>query len=487
MAQGHLDRLSSIDAGFLTQESPNTHMHIGGLALFEGDPPAIGDLLAHIRSRLHLVPRYRQKVVWPGLELGRPSWIDDPCFALDYHVRHTALPQPGTVDKLQQLASRVFSQRLDRDKPLWEMWLVEGLEDDRFAIINKTHHALIDGMSGVDLLGLLFDVTPEPREIDPPERPWQPAPNPSSLSLRAKAAAQIAATPLQVAGRAVSAVRRPAATAAEVVEGATGVRDLLVRPMLSPAPRTPLNTSIGPHRRVRWVTTDLADFKQIKNALGGTVNDVVLTVVTGALRRFLQARGTRTEGLELRAMVPVSVRSEDERNQLGNRVAAMRGPLPVYAADPVERLAIITREMEGLKRSKQAVGAEVLSGLQEFAPPTILAQASRINFSTRLFNVIVTNVPGPQLPIYLLGRRLQELVPLAFLPDNHALAFAIMSVDGKLSFGLLGDRDKLHDLDRVAAYLEESLAELRAAAGGSGGGGRPTKKAAARNGAGAPA
>ncbi|HEX8102441.1 MAG TPA: wax ester/triacylglycerol synthase family O-acyltransferase [Solirubrobacteraceae bacterium] len=466
MAAQSGDTLSVIDTSFLNLEREATHMHVGGITVFAG-PPLDGDALyAHVESRLHLVPRYRQKVVWPGLELGRPSWIDDPCFALDYHVRHTALPQPGDTDQLQRLAGRVFSQRLDRDKPLWEMWLVEGLADGRFAIIHKTHHALIDGMSGVDLLSLLFDITPEPREVDPPAQPWQPGPAPSALGMRAKAVAEIAGRPLAIAGRAVGAVRRPAAAAGQALEGAAGIRDLLVRPMLSPAPSTPLNTSIGPHRRVRWVSAELQDFKAIKNALGGTVNDVVLAVVTGALRGWLQQRGVRTEGLELRAMVPVSVRTEDQRNQLGNQVAAMRGPLPVYAADPVERLRIIRAGMEDLKRSKQAVGAAALTGLQEFAPPTILAQASRINFSTRLFNVIVTNVPGPQIPIYLLGRELEELIPLAFLPESHALAFAIMSVNGRISFGLLGDRDKLHDLDTVAELIEDSLAELKAAAGG---------------------
>jgi WS/DGAT/MGAT family acyltransferase len=238
-----------------------------------------------------------------------------------------------------------------------------------------------------------------------------------------------------------------------------------VLPALTPAPDVPLNTSIGPHRRIDWVTLDLADFKAVKNELGGTVNDVVLTVVSGALRRWLQARGTRTEGLELRAMVPVSVRTEDQRNQMGNQLAAMRGPLPVYAGDPVARLRIVTQAMQDLKSSRQALGAEVLSAAQEFAPPTMLAQAARINFSTRLFNTIVTNVPGPQVPIYLLGREMEEIVPLGFLAENHTVFFAIMSYNGRLDISLLCDRDAMHDYDLLRDGLEEALDELKEAAG----------------------
>jgi diacylglycerol O-acyltransferase / wax synthase len=222
----------------------------------------------------------------------------------------------------------------------------------------------------------------------------------------------------------------------------------------------PLNVEIGPHRRVRWVQSRLADFKEIKNGLGGTVNDAVLTVVAGALRRWLQDRGVRTDGLELRALVPVSIRSQDERGDLGNRIAAMRGPLPVYVDDPVERLQVVREGMGQLKESKQALGAEVIAGLTDFAPPTLLAQASRLNFSTRLFNLIVTNVPGPQFPLYLLGREMQEIVPIAFLPENHALAVAIMSYNGKVDFGLLADYDAVPDIDAFATHLEESLAEL---------------------------
>jgi len=465
MAAQHNDTLSVLDTSFLNLESGTTHMHVGGISIFEGPPLECDALLRHVQERLHLVPRYRQKIAWPGLELGRPKWVDDPCFNLDYHVRHTALPQPGTRDQLRKLAARVFSQQLDRSKPLWEMWLVDGLEDDRFAVISKTHHALIDGMSGVDILATLFDVTPEPREVEPPENPWQPAPRPSDLQLKAEAALEIATRPARMTFGAVTSALHPRTTVSTVVEGAKGIRDILVKPALSPAPSTPLQVSTSSHRRIAWVTHELADYKAIKNELGGTVNDVVLTVVAGGLRTWLRARGVRTEGLHLRAMVPVSVRTEDQRNQLGNQVAALRGPLPVWADHPVERLRAVQREMQGLKESKQALGAEVLANLQEFAPPTLLSMASRLNFSTRLFNTVVTNVPGPQMPLYLLGRQMQEMVPLGFLAEGHAVFFAIMSYNGRLDVSMLADRDAMPDVDMLAAGLDDALRELLEAAG----------------------
>ncbi len=226
----------------------------------------------------------------------------------------------------------------------------------------------------------------------------------------------------------------------------------------------PLNQAIGPHRRFTWARSELATFKRIKDTFGGTVNDVVLAIVTGALRKWLHQRGVRTEGLELRALVPVSIRTEDERGELGNRLAAMRGPLPVYVEDPVRRLRVVSEQMEGLKRSKQALGAEVIARFNDFAPPTLLAQAARINFSTRLFNTIVTNVPGPQIPLYILGRELEEVFPVAFLPPNHALAVAIMSYNGRVCFGLLADYDSMEDVETIAAGIDESLAELEQAA-----------------------
>jgi diacylglycerol O-acyltransferase / wax synthase len=464
VAQEHMDRLSATDASFLAGEKESSHMHVGAVMIFEGPPPSREATLEHIESRLHLVPRYRQKLAVPRFEMGRPLWVDDPSFNLEYHVRHTALASPGGLEQLRVLTARIFSQRLDRSKPLWECWFVQGLEDDRFAIISKTHHALVDGISGVDLATVLFDVTPVPPERTEQLPEWTPHPEPSQAQLIAEGVKGLIRRPIELGRGALSAAVHPEQTVKRVRNAAEGVGEVAWAG-LNPAPETPLNVPIGSHRRIVWVETELEHFKAIKNSLGGTVNDVLLAVVTGAIARWLRTRGVRTEGLELRAQVPVSIRSDDERDRLGNRITVMRAPLPVYARDPVERLRIVRESMQGLKESKQALAAKMIVGLEDFAPPTILSMAARTHWSTRLFNMIVTNVPGPQFPIYLLGRELLELVPVAFLPHNYALTIAAMSYNGQLVFSLLADYDAMPDIDLVGAYVEESLEELLAAAG----------------------
>jgi diacylglycerol O-acyltransferase / wax synthase len=459
---GHLDRLSSIDASFLTNETSDAHMHVGAVLIFEGPPPGYDDFLEHVQSRLHLVPRFRQKLAFPPIETGRPFWIDDPNFNLSYHVRHSALPSPGSEEQLRNIAGRLFSQSLDRSKPLWELWLVQGLERNRFAIINKTHHALVDGVAGVDIATVIFDLKPVPEPIEP-DRDWVPSPPPSSAELAARGIAEVAESPFKFTRRAVRAVTNPMRATRKAVEAGEALAEVAWT-FTNPAPEVPLNTQIGSHRRFSWTRCQLEDFKRIKNAFGGTVNDVVLTVVSGALRSWLRSRGIKTEGLELRALVPVSIRAEDDQAKLGNRIAAMRGPLPVYIEDPAKRLAAVRQAMDGLKESKQALGAEVISRFNDFAPPTLLAQASRINFSTRLFNLIVTNVPGPQIPLYVLGRELEDVFPVAFLPENHALAIAIMSYNGGIDFGLLADYDAMEDVEMLATGLSEALGDLLASA-----------------------
>jgi diacylglycerol O-acyltransferase / wax synthase len=463
MTQEHGDRLTAVDASFLAQEGPTSHMHVGAVMIFEGSAPGFEELADHVRGRLHLVPRFRQKLAFPPLETGRPLWVDDPSFNLEYHVRDTALPAPGSEAQLRALAARVHSQALDRSKPLWEMWLVHGLEADRFALITKTHHALVDGVAGVDLATVLFDLTRAPAAVEHGDAAWTPQPAPSGVQMAARGVRGVLGLPLTATARAVGAATHPSLALHETREALEGLGEV-VWAGLNPAPSTPLNVEIGPHRRLVTVRQELAALKEIKDALGGTVNDVVLTVVTGALQQWLRSRGVRTEGLELRALVPVSIRARDEHRQLGNRLAAMRAPLPVYVEDPVARLQVVRRAMDGLKESKQAVGAEVLAGMQALAPPTILAQASRLNFSTRLFNLLVTNVPGPQFPLYILGRELQDLFPVAFLPKGHALAVAVMSYDGGMDFGLLGDYDAMPDLDDFGELLAASAEELLTAA-----------------------
>jgi diacylglycerol O-acyltransferase len=459
MAQAHGDRLTAVDAGFLAQEGPNSHMHIGAVMLFEGPPPAFEDFADHVRGRLHLVPRYRHKLAVPPVETGRPLWVDDPNFNLEYHLRHTGLPAPGSEQQLRALAARIHSQQLDRTKPLWELWLVQGLEDGRFALISKTHHALVDGVAGVDLATVLFDLEPVPPALPHEGEPWVPQPEPSAAALAARGVRGLMKLPFEIAGRAVGAATRPTSSLHAAREAVEGVAEVAWAG-LNPAPETPLNVPIGPHRRFATVRCELSDFKLVKNAFGGTVNDVVLATVAGGLRSWLQSRGVRTDGLELRALVPVSIRAAAEHGAMGNRLAVMRGPLPVYIEDPVARLQTVRQAMDGLKESKQAVGAEVLTSVQNLAPPTVLAQASRMNFSTRLFNLLVTNVPGPQFPLYILGRELQELFPVAFLPGNHALAVAIMSYNGGIDFGLLGDYDAMPDLDEFAQLLDDARQEL---------------------------
>jgi diacylglycerol O-acyltransferase len=462
-AQQHLDRLSAIDAGFLAQEKPNTHMHIGGLALFEGDPPDLDEFLAHIESRLHLVPRYRQKLATPPFETGRPLWVDDPTFTLGYHVRHTALPAPGDEDALLNLCARIFSQRLDRSKPLWELWLVEGLKDGGFALISKTHHAVVDGISGVDLSTVLFDTTAEGPGAANGGEPWVAKPGPSSAELAARGVQGAFKAVADVAAGALGAVAHPSEALGRAREVAAGVGEVAWTARNAP-PDTPFNVPPGPHRRIRIVRAGLDEFKLVKDAFGTTVNDVVLAVVTGALAYFLQSRGRRTEGLELKAAVPVSVRSEEQQGALGNQLTQIMAPLPVFLDDPLARLSYVKDAMDGLKESRQLQAASAIASLQGFAPPTLHAQASRLNFAGRLFNLLVTNVPGPQFPLYVLGRRLSEIFPIPFLAGERALAIAIMSYDGKVGFGLLGDYDALPDLDVVAEGIEASLAQLVALA-----------------------
>jgi len=462
MAQEHLDRLSAVDAAFLHQERDGHHMHIGGVSVFAGPPPGFEALAHHVRSRLHRVPRYRQKLANVPIGLGRQRWIDDPTFNLEYHVRHTALAGPGDEEALTTLVARLFSQRLDRTKPLWELWMVENVQDGRFALISKAHHALVDGVAGVDLMTMLFDLTAAPPDDGAPG-PWVPHPEPGPAQLAATSLAGAARTAAALPLRLAAGAARPARTLAHAREVAEGIGEV-VWAGLNPSPDSPLNVAIGPHRRVAFVHAGLDDFKRVKDALGGTVNDVVLAVTAGALRTWLHGRGLRTEGLELKACVPVSIRRRGEHADVGNRLTQLVVPLPVHVADPVTRLELVRRATEGVKDSRLAVGAEAIAGLQDFAPPTILAQASRLNFAGRFYNLLVTNIPGPQLPLYVLGRRMERVFPVAFLAGDRALAVAVMSYDGEMGFGLIADLDELADLDVVAAGLRAAIAELVSAA-----------------------
>ena len=460
------DRLSALDAAFLHLEDHSTaHMHVASVMVFEGTAPTPQELVAHVLSRLHLVPRYRQRLAYVPFDQGRPVWADDPYFNPRYHIRHTALPRPADEKALKQLAGRLFSQRLDRSKPLWEIWLVDRLAGGRFALIAKTHHALVDGISGVDITTVLFDTAPEPAPTPRPPVPWTAKPLPGAAKLLGEALRERATVPGEMTRGVRALLRAPRRAVSQVVGGLTTIGATTLAGINAPAPESPFNVDIGPHRRYTFVDADLDRFKAIKDSIGGTLNDVVLAAVTLTLGRYLRDQGMDTEGLELKAMVPVSVRADSERGALGNKVAAMWAPLPVGIENPAECLQHIARAMEDLKKSGQAVGAEVLTNLAGFAPPTILSQAARLQARQRFFNLVVTNVPGPQFPLYVLGRRLQVLYPVVPLARRQALGIAVMSYDGHLGWGLLGDYDALPDLETIAADLEWAISSLSRAAG----------------------
>lgn len=460
------DRLTGLDTAFLHLEDNSTaHMHVASVMIFEGKAPTQQELVDHVLSRLHLVPRYRQRLAYVPFDQGRPIWTDDPHFNPHYHIRHTALPHPGDEAALKNLAGRLFSQRLDRSKPLWEIWLVDRMAGQRFALIAKTHHALVDGISGVDITTVLFDTAPEP--VVPPASvaPWSPQPLPGSAKLLGEALLERTTVPGEMARGARRMLRTPRRALGQLRRSLASVGATTLAGINAPAPPSPLNVDIGPHRRYTFVDADLALFKTIKDSLGGTLNDVVLTCVSLALGRWLRRGGNDTTGLVLKAMVPVSVRADAERGALGNRVAAMWAPLPVGVEDPAECLEQVRLAMENLKRSGQAVGAQALTNLAGFAPPTILSQAARLQARQRYFNLVVTNVPGPQFPLYLLGHRLRSLYPVVPLARRQALGIAVMSYNGHLGFGLLGDYDALPDLDEIALDLEHSVRLLARAAG----------------------
>jgi WS/DGAT/MGAT family acyltransferase len=376
-------------------------------------------------------------------------------------VRHTALPAPGGEAELKKLAGRLLSQALDRDKPLWEMWLVEGLggeKGERFAIISKTHHCMLDGISGVDLATVLMDTEPS---TDPPPPPaaWEPRPPPTTPELLVDSVKEQITHPLRVAREALEANNDARKLLREI---ANGVRPLLDLAGLGFAPPSALNRPIGPHRRFEMLDLPLAELRKVRRALGGSVNDVVLAMVAGALRAWLSARG-ETLAADLRVLVPVSFRTAHGRNTFGNQISAVFCPLPVGDPNPAERLRKVRESMKGLKESGQAVGAQALTRLGDFAPPTILAQAARLQAVTRFFNLVVTNVPGPQFPLYLLGRRLLSCYPQVPLAAQQTVGIALLSYAGNVGVGLLADLE-VRDLASLGGALQGALDELAAIA-----------------------
>lgn len=452
------ERLSALDSLFLELEDRSAHMHVGAVALFQGPPPPYSDVLALIGARLERVPRYRQRVLQVPFKQGRPVWIDEAQFDLEYHVRRTALPAPGGEAELKRLAARLLSQQLDRDKPLWEMWLVEGLDDGRFAILSKTHHCMLDGIAGMDLATVLLDSEPASAP-PPPPAPWTPRKSPPMTELLVSSMKEQLANPLRLAREALE----PDSDAAKVLgQVFGGLRPLLDMVTMGRAPESPLNVPIGPHRRFEMLELPLAQVKAVRAGLRVTVNDVILAVVAGGLRSWLSARG-EPPASDLRVLVPVSMRSRDSRGTFGNRISAVFCALPLAEQNPLERMRRIHESMKSVKESGHAVGAQTLSRLGDFAPPTLLAQAARLQAVTRMFNLVVTNVPGPQFPLYLLGRRMLRCYPQVPLAAQQAVGIALLSYDGRIGVGLIGDADAARDLPELATALRAALDELQAA------------------------
>ncbi|CAN5568827.1 wax ester/triacylglycerol synthase family O-acyltransferase [soil metagenome] len=463
------DRLSPLDVSFLYLEGRATPMHVGGLAIFA--MPKAGfdyDTLASlIEKRISLVPRYRQKIKWVPGHLASPVWVDDAEFDLSYHVRRSALPRPGSDDQLRELVARVQSRPLDRNRPLWEMYLVEGLASNRFAIITKTHHAMVDGISAIDISQVILDSTPVPREI--PDDLWMPRPEPGAASLVVDAVSELVKRPTAVVDTmriGLADMRNVTASVAGAVTGLLAAARIAARP----APVSPLNAPIGSQRRFAIARTDLDDYKKVRKQVDSTVNDVVLATVAGAIRGWLLSRGESvTPASVVRAMVPVSVRGDSESGQLGNRVSSYLVDLPVGEPNPVVRLSQVSYAMKAHKESGQSVGADALVALSGFAPPTLHAMGARAasSFTRRLFNVVVTNVPGPQFPLYAAGARMLEMYPVVPLATGQALSIGLTSYDGGVYFGLNADRDAMYDADVLASLIEESLAELVEATDGT--------------------
>jgi WS/DGAT/MGAT family acyltransferase len=452
-----MDWMSPMDASFLHIETPMNPMHIGGVSVFEGPAPPFERLEEMVDAKLGMVPRYRQKVRFIPLGLGRPVWVDDPHFNLSYHLRHSALPPPGDDAQLRNTAARIFAQHLDRGKPLWEVWMLEGLDENRWALLSKVHHCMVDGVSATDLMTIMFGGD-APANGDA----WEPEPEPSGAELVIRTLTHRTLDPseqLRTVRAAMRAPRESLAQARDLLGGmASGAR------ALRPLGGSSLVGPVGPHRTWSWAHVRLSDVKAVRTALGGTVNDVVLAIVSGGLRDLLESRGESVDDRTVRALVPVSVRTPGERGVYNNRVSAMFAELPVGIVDPAVRLGAVREQMDGLKQSNQAVAGDVLTSLSGFAPPMLLALGARIAARSPSLGLQtgVTNVPGPQQPLQTLGRRLLESYPFVPVIGKVRISIAIFSYDGGLYFGVTGDYDSSSDVDILTRGVESSIAELLA-------------------------
>jgi diacylglycerol O-acyltransferase len=467
MTDFHYEPLSYLDASFLALETRTSHMHVTGVALFDAAPLKsddggidIGRVKAHIQSKLQYIPRYRQRLDWVPYDR-RPVWVDDEHFNFDYHVRHTSLPRPGSDDQLRDLAGRVVSSKLDRNKPLWELWVAEGLSNDRFAIIAKIHHCMIDGLSGVDLTTILLNVVPDSTIEDAPE--WTPRPAPTPTQLAVAEAARFTRRLVDGLTNVGEMVKEGKVVTDRALDKSSAAINSLRSGWLTSSAKTPLNPELGSNRRFNWTEMDLDDVKTVKNSLGGSVNDVVLAITAGAVRHFLiENRDYDPSQAEFRAMNPVSTRSATQKGQMGNQVAMWLVDLPISEPDPAARYQSIKETTANLKETNQALGAATIVELSSGTPITLLSLASRlVGPRIRPFNMTVTNIPGPQFPMYLLESQMIANYPMVPLWAQHGVGVALFSYNGRLLWGVQSDFDTLPDSDDFVAALHTSFEELR--------------------------
>jgi diacylglycerol O-acyltransferase len=463
-----MELMSATDAGFFHAEGGNTPMHVGSVSVFEGPAPSYGDLVRLLLGKLPQVPRYRQRVRTLPFDLGRPLWVDDEHFQILYHVRHTAVPRPGGPEQLRNLAGRVLGQRLDMTKPLWEVWLVEGLEQGRWALISKVHHCMVDGIAGTDLLQLIFDVDPDTEHPDP--QPWTPHAEPSTAEALAAGLEDVLATPARhlqhLLGESYAAGLELPRLLLQRGAMLTAAAPRLARQVTRPVARS-LNGPIGPHRRWAWAETSIDEIRQVRRGLGGTVNDVVLTAITRGFRDLLTSRGELTEGLAVRSMVPVSVRRPDERGSLNNQVSAVFVDLPVGEPDATARLANVRAQMDEYKQMLGAVPARGIVAMGDFVAPTLLALGTRTAARTRqpFTQAVTTNVPGPRVPLYVLGRRMRSLYAYVPIASGLRVSIGIYSYLGDVTFGINADFDAFPDVEVLSEGIGGGMAELLDLAG----------------------
>jgi WS/DGAT/MGAT family acyltransferase len=466
MSEFFYEPLSYLDASFLALETRSSHMHVAGVALFDAAPLKADDggidiakIRAHVESKLQYIPRYRQRLEYVPYDR-HPVWVDDEHFSLDYHLRHSSLPRPGSEDQLKQLAGRIVGSSLDRSKPLWELWVIEGVDDDRFAIIAKIHHAMIDGISGVDLTTILLNVIPTSDIEDAPV--WTPRPVPTSTQLAVAESAKLTRRVIDRLSHLSEAIREGVAITDRTLDKVAATLSSLRSGWLSMADRTPLNPDIGQHRRFDWTETPLDSIKEVKNKLGGSVNDVVLAITAGAVRSFLiEARNYDVSDAEFRVMNPVSTRLPSQRGTMGNQVAMWLLDLPIQEPDPRVRYELVKERTLNLKKTNQALGAATLVELSSGTPITLLSLANRVvGPRIRPFNMTVTNIPGPQFPMYLLESEMLANYPIVPLWRQHGLGVALFSYNGRLLWGIHADYDSMPDSERFLAAIHSSLKEL---------------------------